>query len=80
VRTSIIGCTCDSEFQDKTYGKHMRLANFCRKVEGFRCTVCGRHTMGGARKTAMSSRSKGHEESVSKMTPPQRIGLNIKWP
>lgn len=39
-------CTCQSEFQDKLYGKRMRLHNSCGdnkgKVTSYRCTVCGK--------------------------------------
>lgn len=34
---------CESEFQDNTYGKHMRLFNEAGKdkIDEIRCTVCG---------------------------------------
>ena len=34
-------CTCTHEFQDKTYGKRMRV---CNETKGSRarCTVCGK--------------------------------------
>lgn len=38
-------CTCVSEFQDKLYGKNMRVFNeriAGSKNNGWRCTVCGR--------------------------------------
>jgi hypothetical protein len=46
--TKIMFCGCEHEWQDKKYGKHMRLHNECVKQEkgkrattkGFRCTVC----------------------------------------
>jgi hypothetical protein len=37
-------CICKHEFQDKQYGKDMRVHNTCEKggrVVGSRCTVCG---------------------------------------
>jgi len=36
-------CKCKHEFQDKRYGKQMRVHNKARKQreEGWRCTVCG---------------------------------------
>lgn len=34
-------CTCKSDFQDKTYGKGVRVFNTTEK-ESIRCTVCGR--------------------------------------
>lgn len=36
-----IKCTCKSEFQDKFYGKQMRLVNRSLKENIARCTVCG---------------------------------------
>lgn len=42
--TVVLKCTCESEFQDKEYGKGMRLHNVCQKGTGqYRlayCTVC----------------------------------------
>lgn len=32
-------CICKHAYQDKLYGKNMRLMNKCRG--GYRCTVCG---------------------------------------
>ena len=43
--TKIMRCTCEHEFQDQTYGKQMRVFNeriAGGKVNGYRCTVCGR--------------------------------------
>lgn len=44
--TKEIKCTCKSEFQDKLYGKGVRLFNCCGdskgKITGYRCTVCGK--------------------------------------
>lgn len=42
--TARINCKCEHEFQDKMYGKHVRIANATEKsseskVE-VRCTVC----------------------------------------
>ncbi len=42
-------CKCNHAFQDKKYGRHMRVHNGCqpeggsgsRKFNGARCTVCG---------------------------------------
>lgn len=36
--TIIAKCTCKSEYQDKLYGKYLRLKNSTHN--GFRCTVC----------------------------------------
>lgn len=33
-------CTCEHEFQDKTYGKKMRVCNLLDKSTRARCTVC----------------------------------------
>ena len=40
----VVKCTCKHEFQDKKYGKGMRLANQGAVNFGdkFRCTVCGK--------------------------------------
>lgn len=35
-------CTCNSEFQDKLYGKFIRLMNLCKDITKIRCTVCGK--------------------------------------
>lgn len=40
--TKVLDCVCSSDYQDKKYGKYMRLHNPCAK--GWRCTVCGRET------------------------------------
>lgn len=32
-------CTCEHEYQDKTYGDHKRVHNITKKGE-LRCTVC----------------------------------------
>ncbi len=37
----IIKCTCKHEFQDKTYGKGMRVFNTEDKSSDSTCTVCG---------------------------------------
>lgn len=40
----ILPCTCKHNFQDKQYGKKMRVHNYAAKanggVGGYRCTVC----------------------------------------
>lgn len=36
-----VKCTCENAFQDKTYGKGVRVANKTQK-DSARCTVCGR--------------------------------------
>lgn len=45
--TKIIRCGCQHEYQDKQYGKHLRLMNISGKEKNeFICTVCGkRHTV-----------------------------------
>lgn len=36
-------CTCKSDFQDREYGKGIRVFNPCgTPVKKYRCTVCGR--------------------------------------
>lgn len=42
--SKILRCSCTHEFQDKTYGKGMRLMNPTGKTQdsGYRCTVCGK--------------------------------------
>lgn len=44
--TAILMCSCTHEFQDKQYGRQLRVHNFAKshpeKVRGgWRCTVCG---------------------------------------
>ena len=39
--TEIKKCKCKHEYQDKRYGKGMRLHNETVKDKGWRCTVCG---------------------------------------
>lgn len=36
----ILACSCTSEFQDRTYGRGMRVHNLA--VKGYRCTVCSK--------------------------------------
>lgn len=44
-------CTCNSEFQDKLYGRGMRVMNQCKKPTDVKCTVCGKiHTVSVAKK------------------------------
>ena len=46
----MIRCTCTSEFQDKEYGKDMRVYSPCvkdGKVTGYRCSVCAKKIMVG---------------------------------
>lgn len=38
--TVILPCKCENEFQDKRYGKHMRVHNTTNKEGKARCTVC----------------------------------------
>ena len=41
--TVISSCVCEHEFQDKNYGKGMRVKNRVREVGNkARCTVCDR--------------------------------------
>lgn len=35
-------CTCSSEYQDRVYGKGIRIANETGKTNTVRCTVCGK--------------------------------------
>ena len=43
--TVIRKCTCNHEYQDKTYGSKLRVHNLCKKKGdkylGARCSVCG---------------------------------------
>ena len=46
MKTEIKTCTCNSEYQDKKYGKGKRVHNETTKGKGvsgviYRCTVCG---------------------------------------
>jgi len=38
--TEIKPCTCQNEYQDKMYGKGMRVKNSCKKGAAWRCTSC----------------------------------------
>ena len=41
--TAITTCNCEHEYQDKKYGKGMRVHNETNKVPTtYRCTVCGK--------------------------------------
>lgn len=42
--SKIMKCTCAHEYQDRVYGKSMRLFNPIGKSQdsGYRCTVCGK--------------------------------------
>lgn len=42
--TTIERCSCSHEYQDKRYGKQMRVHNLSGKKDRFRarCTVCGK--------------------------------------
>jgi CRISPR/Cas system-associated protein Cas10 (large subunit of type III CRISPR-Cas system) len=45
MEAEVFQCSCKSEFQDEVYGKGNRLFNpkgKGEKVDGYRCTVCGR--------------------------------------
>ena len=35
-------CTCQSEFQDKTYGKGMRVHSEKKEGREAKCTICGK--------------------------------------
>lgn len=35
-------CKCKSPYQDKEYGKNIRIANSTGKLNIVRCTVCGK--------------------------------------
>lgn len=39
--TEIKKCTCKSKFQDKTYGKDLRVHNLGKDGKQAKCTVCG---------------------------------------
>lgn len=38
--TKLVKCTCKSNYQDKTYGKGMRIHNKMGAGRGWRCTIC----------------------------------------
>lgn len=49
----IIRCTCICEYQDKIYGKSLRVHSICesgKNVSGFRCSVCSNKKDAGAGK------------------------------
>jgi len=37
----LMACTCEHEYQDSKYGKHVRVHNFQDKLQTWQCTVCG---------------------------------------
>jgi len=37
----ILSCTCNSEYQDRTHGKGMRVHNVNKDISKARCTICG---------------------------------------
>ena len=37
----VIKCNCNHDYQDKVYGKGMRVHNYAEKAETYKCTVCG---------------------------------------
>ncbi len=39
--TTIKQCSCVSDFQDKIYGKRMRLHNLKEDGKNGKCTICG---------------------------------------
>lgn len=49
-------CTCANAFQDREYGRGMRLANQTKK--GWRCTSCGTESMGGGFEGSLVTASK----------------------
>ena len=56
--TAIVCCTCNSEYQDKTYGKSYRLANQAgsRDSPKYRCTVCGKEYSDKSREVIRKNR------------------------
>jgi len=49
-------CTCENEYQDKMYGKGMRVKNTTGSG-GSRCTVCGAGGGGGKKYAAVTEKS-----------------------
>lgn len=50
METKVFQCSCKSDFQDEVYGKGNRLFNpkgKGEKIDGYRCTVCGREIRTG---------------------------------
>jgi hypothetical protein len=41
----ILPCSCEHEYQDKKYGKHLRVHNYSLKDKGWVCTVCAKKKM-----------------------------------
>ena len=42
----VMPCSCASEYQDKKYGKMMRLFNEMKADNMWRCTICGKDKQG----------------------------------
>ncbi len=40
--TRILPCTCENEFQNKTYGYGYRVYNQRKSIVKWRCTVCAK--------------------------------------
>jgi hypothetical protein len=38
--TKVLPCTCNHPWQDEQYGIGMRVHNYSKKHEFYRCTVC----------------------------------------
>ena len=61
--TKILSCFCDSEFQDKEYGKYSRLCLLTAKDNTYRCTICGKEqTSGKMEKVKKVKKSKGESK------------------
>jgi|WetSurSiteA1Bulk_404760.scaffolds.fasta_scaffold00108_8 hypothetical protein len=41
-KTILKPCNCRNDYQDRTYGKGMRVKNTSGKTDKAKCTVCGK--------------------------------------
>ena len=61
--SKILKCFCDSEFQDKEYGRYMRLHTAKMKDNTYRCTICGKEqTSGKSEKVKKEKKPKGESK------------------
>jgi hypothetical protein len=61
--TKIMRCFCESEFQDNEYGHGNRLFSLTKKVNTWRCSICGKeHTSGTVEKEKKGKEAKNESK------------------
>jgi hypothetical protein len=58
----IMRCFCESEFQDGEYGHGNRLFSLTKKVNTWRCTVCGKELTSGSAEKVKKGKEKKEKE------------------